>query len=240
MRRNWLFSLTLLVCFSTISAVQAQERPVLERVWSQEAPEWVDPVTTRLSLYSAQGGRLVLLDSRQRPLQQEQGQPLWLVHVWQMENEDELPDQLFYTRFTPERGAGIERLLRVTPGTDVRLTLVQEQGQWLWKPLSDIPIDINNMVMKDEAGSELFAWMSTTAIDQDLAAFWTQLEEAGMSAPTEADLAADLQVRGFVLMGEGLYAEALLLLKESYAIHATPELLDRIGRLERYLDLQVQ
>lgn len=240
MRRDRLVTLMLPALLCCAPWLSAQERPPLERAWSVEEVEWIDPVTTRLSLYSNEPGQLVLLDAAHRPLQQEQGQPLWLVHVWQMENEEVLPDQLFYTRFMPETGPAFQRMLRVTPGTDVRLVLIQDQGQWIWQQLDEKNHKINQIAIELAVEPEHYSWMSADALDQDLETFWQLLDTAGIPAPDLSDAAALLQAQGFELLGEGLYAEALLILKESYALHATPELLDRIGRLERYLDLQGQ
>lgn len=234
---NSLMASLLLLCASLL---HAQERPDLERAWSADDVEWADPITTRLSLYSAEPGQLMLLDAEYTMLQQKQNRPLWLVHVWQMENAKNLADALFHIRFTPDEGVPFQRMLRVTPGTDVRFVLTREQGTWLWQSLAAIPDEIRQLASSTSDEPKAYSWMDVESLDQDITAFMRQLDAAGVTAPDPADPAAALKERGFALLGEGHYAEALLVLKESQALNPTTELTDRIERLERYLDLQGQ
>ncbi|TVQ71425.1 MAG: hypothetical protein EA373_04580 [Oceanospirillales bacterium] len=242
MNNKLLVSLSLALLFIT-TPITAQDRLNFERAWSLETEEWEDPISTRLILHTTQQGRLVLLDQHNRELRQEQGSPVWLVYVWQMENEEEIPDQLFYANFFPEDESGtpFQRLLRVTPGTDARFTLINDQGEWIWRSMPDLPQEISLQLSSEKLlHDEQSAWMSANALDDDLNAFWQLLSEVGIEEPTFSDVAADLKAQGFTLIGEGLYAEALLILKQSYDIDPTSDLLDRIKRLEAYVDLQAQ
>lgn len=239
MRRDaWLaFLIGLVVTWSPMSL--ADQEAGIQRFLMVEETDWIDPLTTRLSLYSGVAGELVLLDAEFNEIQREQGSPVFLVHVWQMENADELPDQLFFVRFIPEQAPPFQRLLRVTPGEDVRRSLTRAQRQWFWEPVEQLPVLVQT-ALPEAAESAAEVWMSLSALDQELDEFIGQLNAAGVEMPDETDFAEALKQEGFALMGEGLYAEALLLLQQSFAIHAAEDLQDRIERLELYLDLQAR
>lgn len=242
MNSKLLVSLSLALLFIT-PLLTAQDRLNFEPAWSLESEEWEDPISTRLILHTTQQGRLVLLDQHHKELRQEQGSPVWLTYVWQMENEEEIPDQLFYANFLPEDGSGtpFQRLLRVTPGSDVRFTLIKDQGQWVWRSMPDLPQEISLQLSSEKVvHDDQSAWTSVDALDDDLNTFWQLLSDAGIEEPTFNDVAAELKVQGFTLIGEGLYAEALLILTQSYDMEPASELLDRIKRLEAYIDLQAQ
>lgn len=237
-----LFTLALTLLYVS-SPLVAQDQINLERAWSFEEHEWLDPISTRLVLYANQPGRLVLLDHHNKELRQEQGNPVWLVFVWQMENQEEIPDQLFYVNFTPEEGSGpaFQRLLRVTPGDDVHFLLVKDHDQWIWRSTPSLPREISLQSLSENDDSAApSVWMSVEAIDDELDTFWQLLNDAGIAEPELIDVAEDIKSQGFALMGDGLYAEALLMLQQSYKIEPTSELLDRIKRLEAYIDLQIQ
>ena len=217
----------------------ADQMPPIDRFLMVESVEWIDPVITRLSLYSAQAGQLVLLDAELNEVQRASGSSVFVVHAWQMENADELEDQLFFVRFIPADGPPFQRLLRVTPGEDAQRELTRAERQWLWQAVEEISAPQEEPFAQHGA-SPAEPWTSISALDQELDSFIQQLDVAGIQMPEEEDFADALRLRGLALIGEGLYAEALLLLQESFAIHAAPGLEDRIKRLELYLDLQAQ
>lgn len=217
----------------------ADQMPPIERFLTAESVEWIDPITTRLSLYINQAGRLVLLDAELNEVQRASGNSVFVVHAWQMENADELEDQLFFVRFMPVDGLPFQRLLRVTPGEDVQRELTREERQWVWRDVEKLSVP-RQVPSEREQESSPEPWISISALDEELDSFIQQLAGAGIQMPEEEDLADELRVRGLVLIGEGLYAEALLLLRQSFAIHAASELEDRIQRLELYLDVRTQ